>query len=211
MTERRNHIATIEEQHAAAVAENDITCPTAGDVVITLTAEDDERQRRSACVDDVIVARKWLIVVGALCIQHQEVVLACGERDGNVVVAESCVQRGDGAHSIADQSSVDRDDVVTRAGPKCDAVRKAASDFVSAEGDDARSQAGNENLCIRHSRAGEVVGDDHACIARRCGLVGNHQRLTTGSAVDIQVPADAVEIAVQVVESGYVRGLAVRL
>ena len=213
--------------HAAAVAEEDVVTRTAGDAVVALATEDDQRQRgfeRAAQAgiaaggdDRVGVAERRVIVPRTLRIQDDHAVglVRAGGRGVEIhidrVVAQPGVQRRDGTHARPHAGAVDPDRVVAEAAPDRHAVGEAAGRIgaignralrgvVPAEGIVAAGQAADRHLGRGRLEACGLVGDHDVAVVQRTGFVAHHQQRAPGSGIDVQAAGEVVQVAGQ--ESG---------
>ena len=146
-----------EELHLTAVVEDDVVGGTALDGIVSVAAEDKERECRSRGVYGVVVGHGF-IVVRPLGVEDEDVVLPEVDVDHHIVVAQPGIQCGDGHDSIAvavdhvpEVGAVDLDVVGAPSRPDRHAVGEvtAVRAVVRAEGDGSIGQPDYIDLRIR--------------------------------------------------------------
>ena len=179
--------------HDAVVAEDHIAAAAPGEIVVSRTAEDDQRQRRGRTIHRIVATAH---------VQMEGAVLAGIEGHGHVVVAEPGVEHGRGTCAGALMRAVDTHRIVAGAGPYRDPVIKITVRARGLEADASRRQSGNPDFRSRREIRIERphIGDHDIGVPRRRAFVAHHQLVTSGAGVDVERALDAVEIARQKVD-----------
>ena len=145
--------------------------------------------------------------------------IGCGQIDRNRIIAQTCVQGGNGTNLIGSiglvpvVSAVDEDGIVAKSTPQGDTIGEV-SGRIGLEGDGTWGQAndidiGRWNQGIAGQCFSELVGNQYRLTGRADtdsrGLVAYHQFMTAVSGIQIerseqvvQMPGQEVSIRIQI-------------
>ncbi len=150
-------------------------------------------------VADLEVRQGEDVVRRALGVEDEEAVLALGEGDDDVVVAESGVEPGGRAQTCALVGSVDADRVGARAAPDPDAVGEGAG-CVGAVGDacggepDDKDLAGGGQGRVAGPGGGHDVGDEHVRVADVGAFVADQEGMPPRPEIEVEGARDGVQV-----------------
>ncbi len=170
-----------------AITEYDVVTAAARDVVLALTPDNEQGQRRCSGIDDIVIARqgaehpgcKIVMLERTLRIERKVAVAGRIEPDRNSVVAKTCVECGDGPDAGIQTGAGHIDAVSTVTTPDRDTAGKCSAGRVV----DGRRR---ETEYLRIGDLDRSVGDASTGIT-------HHQHVRIRAGINVQDAGDFVQ------------------